>query len=129
MKKILLISLFIVLIGCEPQKKNDSKPIESIKIENLEIALTDLGSFTWSNAQEECSKLGDGWRLPTKDELTILYQNKDKIGGFEVGYYWSSTEFNDDDAYKQFFTPGPPEEKPSYGPKIYNNYVRAVRAF
>lgn len=30
--------------------------------------------------------LGDGWRLPTKDELNVLYENKDKIGGFASNY-------------------------------------------
>ena len=94
------------------------------KIGNLEVALTDLGRFTWLDASEECAKLGDGWRLPTKDELNVLYQNKDKIGGFEIGYYWSSTEYNDNDACNQFFSGG----EQSYGPKGYNNPVRAVRS-
>ena len=39
-----------------------------------------------------CAALGGGWRLPTKDELNILYENKDKIGGFASNNYWSSTE-------------------------------------
>lgn len=128
----MIIAMSIGLVACGGKKYEDKskdivQSVESVKIGNLEVALTDLGRFTWFNAPEECAKLGDGWRLPTKDELTVLYQNKDKIGGFEIGYYWSSTEYNDDDAYYQFFTPGPPEEKPSYGPKIYNNSVRAVR--
>jgi hypothetical protein len=125
MKKILILTLFITLVGCESQQKNTPpKSIKSIKIGNLEVALTDLGRFTWLDASEECAKLGDGWRLPTKDELNVLYQNKDKIGGFEIGYYWSSTEYNDNDACNQFFSGG----EQSYGPKGYNNPVRAVRS-
>ncbi len=125
MKKILILTLFITLIGCQSQQKNNPQSVKSIKIGNLEVALTDLGRFTWFEAPEECAKLGDGWRLPTKDELNVLYQNKDKIGGFEIGYYWSSTEYNDDDACKQFFSNG----EQSYGPKGYNDNVRAVRTF
>lgn len=32
------------------------------------------------------------WYLPSKDELNKLFLNKDKIGGFGTGTYWSSTE-------------------------------------
>jgi len=36
------------------------------------------------------------WYLPSRDELTILYQNRNSIGGFALGFspdfYWSSTE-------------------------------------
>ena len=51
--------------------------------------------MTWEDAKKACAALGDGWRLPTKDELNILYENKDKIGGLIHQLrspYWSSTE-------------------------------------
>jgi hypothetical protein len=35
--------------------------------------------------------LGDGWRLPTKSELNILFQNQKIIGGFTTNSYWSSS--------------------------------------
>lgn len=36
--------------------------------------------------------LGEGWRIPTIEELIILYKNKDEIGGFYKNeYYLSST--------------------------------------
>lgn len=37
------------------------------------------------------------WRLPTKDELSVLFKNRASIGGFErggsasAGWYWSSS--------------------------------------
>ena len=66
----------------------------------------DLGQMDWMEATKACADLGDGWRLPTKDELNILYENKDKIGGFASGYYWSSTEFDYYNAWVQNFANG-----------------------
>jgi Protein of unknown function (DUF1566) len=34
----------------------------------------------------------DDWFLPTKNELNLLYTNKDLVGGFNGNNYWSSTE-------------------------------------
>lgn len=33
----------------------------------------------------------DGWHLPSKDELNLLWQQKDVVGRFTSGGYWSST--------------------------------------
>jgi hypothetical protein len=44
------------------------------------------------DTKEACAKLGDGWRLPTLEELNVLYENKDKIDGFANSYYHSSKE-------------------------------------
>ena len=33
--------------------------------------------MNWHDANKACNALGKGWRLPTKDELNTLYQNKD----------------------------------------------------
>ena len=41
---------------------------------------------TWNDAIAKCKGLGEGWRLPTLDELNKLYNNKDKIGGFKDSY-------------------------------------------
>ena len=44
------------------------------------------------NACNSLNRLGyDDWYLPAKDELNALYLNKEKIGGFNYGWYWSST--------------------------------------
>lgn len=32
------------------------------------------------------------WYLPSKEELHLMFKNRDVIGGFESGAYWSSTE-------------------------------------
>ena len=58
---------------------------------NLEVMETDLGELNWYAATEACEKLGDGWRLPTSEELQYIYANRDVIGGFLKGIYWSSS--------------------------------------
>src|SRR5687768_14136255 len=40
------------------------------------------------------------WYLPSKDELNKLYLNRVAIGGFEFAYYWSSSEFGVDNAWR-----------------------------
>ena len=35
---------------------------------------------------------GSGWRMPSKDELVLIYNNKSKLGSFNSWYYWSSTK-------------------------------------
>ena len=113
----------------EEKRIEEEKRLEersSIKIGNLEVMTVDLGMMNWEDAKKACADLGDGWRLPTKDELNILYENKNKIGGFAFDYYWSSTEVGDDSAWRQDFFDG----FQSFGYKNYSNfYVRAVRAF
>lgn len=75
---------------------------KTIMLGHLEIAQHDFPKqMNWEEAKNACSSLGEGWRLPTKIELNILYQNKDKIGGFDGKYYWSSSEINGNFAWGQ----------------------------
>ena len=47
--------------------------------------------MNWDKAKKACESLGYGWRLPTEDELYLMQDNKEMIGGFEEkGHYWSS---------------------------------------
>lgn len=63
-----------------------------IKIGNLEVAQYDFPQkMKWRDVYAELSKLGKDWRIPTMNELKILFQNKDKIKGFSSYGYWSST--------------------------------------
>ena len=65
------------------------------------------------------------WRLPTKDELNMMYLLKDEIGGFVFNYYWSSTEYDDYSAWGQYFGSG--NQWDDF--KDNTIVVRAVRAF
>jgi hypothetical protein len=67
----------------------------TIKIGNLEVAQNNFPEYmTWNDAKNACAYLGNGWRLPTKDELWNMYLNKEKIGNCSNNYYWSSTEYS-----------------------------------
>jgi hypothetical protein len=113
-------------------KPPSAKPVvigKPIKIGNLEIAEFDFPEkMTKDDASTACSKLGKGWRLPTKDELNMLYQNRSKIGGDVSKTYWSSTEiglssFGTYDAWLQFFGNG----NQFTNSKTYETNIRAVR--
>ena len=87
-------------------------------------------AFKW------CADLGEGWYLPSKEELLTIYKNKDKVNPNLTdklsNLYWSSTEYN----YK--FSSG---EFCAWYVYVYNGntsyyyksyldyYVRAVSAF
>ncbi len=74
--------------------------------------------YVWPNGQR------DGF-LPNKQELNLLYLQKEVVGGFVSTSYWSSSEHSEQFAWYQFFGNGGQQDdnKPnSLG-------VRAVRAF
>lgn len=59
----------------------------------IEIANEDAPNMmTWTEAQKYAKSLGEGWRLPSREELNEMCNNKELIGGFASGYYWSSSE-------------------------------------
>ena len=88
-------------------------------------------TLSWRAAVAACSgksiDIYDDWRLPSKDELTRLYINRSKIGGFANSYYWSSKESGNYDAWQQLFFID--AYQISIDPKSGSNRVRAVRAF
>jgi len=73
----------------------------------------------------------DDWYLPSKDELDMIYQNKDAIGGFKnisttsAFNYWSSSEDTRTVAWCQRFDNGKAESH--YKNETFG--VRAVRIF
>jgi hypothetical protein len=68
------------------------------------------------------------WILPSNDELMKLYMNRNKIGGFFAGWYWSSTEINDAYAGALDFSNGSLSEGYK-GPGGTPYKVRAIRYF
>ena len=97
------------------------------------VGLKDLGKMNWNSAVSACRNLGNGWRLPSKEELLAIYKVKSTLDstlaavGDELpsSYYWSSTEYNSDCAWGVFMSDGYTR---SYL-KNLDGYVRAVSAF
>jgi hypothetical protein len=74
--------------------------------------------YVWPNGQT------DGF-LPNKEELNLLYTQKNVVGGFASNLYWSSSEGGAIFAWGQAFNGG----SQFVDPKVEKFVVRAVRAF
>lgn len=117
--------------GCSIRCIKDSEEIiTGIKIGNLEVYKNDIGSFNYLEAKLACAKIGAGWRLPTKEELNQLYSNKDTIGQFTEGFYWSSTNADDvgvyGSAWGQRFSDG--FQNGCSTTSKFKNFVRPVKS-
>jgi hypothetical protein len=108
MKRLIFFPIFLVCFLSIGQAINSASIIgKSIKLGHLEVAQKNFPrEMNWVDAKKACAALGIGWRLPTKDELHILYQNKGKLGGFPDNFYWSSTEYDNNNAWYQNFANG-----------------------
>jgi hypothetical protein len=120
-----------ILISSEKPKKEAPNSYSAsiigkpVRIGNLEVAQNDFPkTMRWNDAVKACTDLGNGWRLPTKYELNLIYLNKDKIGGFINIGYWSSMEVGYDAVWRQNFY----NADQSYVGKDLALNVRAVRS-
>ncbi|HUZ46753.1 MAG TPA: DUF1566 domain-containing protein [Terriglobia bacterium] len=77
------------------------------------------GKYTFNKAAKYAKELDahghKDWRVPTKNELNVLYQNRDKgklketfneTGSHPAGWYWSSSQANSNGAWVQRFSDG-----------------------
>ena len=128
MKKLLIIPMLFAcyMVMGQNAAKIIGKPYQ---LKNIEVAQHDFpNAQTWNDAIAKCKGLGNGWRLPTSDELNKLYNNRKKIGGFKDNYfddfYWSSFAEKEN-----LVAPGQDFFNGNQGNanKRLKNYVRAVR--
>lgn len=141
LSKCLLVAICIIwLTGCtksvegnilvNPPAPTITQPSPSStpainRLGNLEVAAHDfVEKMSWETAKKACAELGEGWRLPTKDELNEMYLNKDKFGAFTLDNYWSSSENSNFYAWSQDFSSGIQNSNSKLNP----NYVRAIKA-
>jgi hypothetical protein len=68
------------------------------------------------------------WHLPSRDELKELFNEKEKVGGFSSGRYWSSSEYAADATTVWFQVFDVVGSQSRYA-KDSTYYVRPVRAF
>ena len=99
------------------------------KEHGIVFSVHDLGQVNWYDAKRLCEEYREGgfsdWRLPTKIELQKLYSNRNKVNGLTSSNYWSSSEFNSDNAWNLYVHDG----SCNYGNKNNTISVRAVRSF
>jgi len=123
----MLLPLLMISCLCFAQdvKEIIGKPI---KIGNLLVAQFDFPKqMNWDDAKKASTEIGEGWRLPTEDELMILLKNKDKIGGFANAAYWSSTE--EGDVYGAYSISFPYGTRVRFSKKFkIKRNVRAIKA-
>ncbi|MCF0196189.1 MAG: DUF1566 domain-containing protein [Bacteroidaceae bacterium] len=91
------------------------------------VQTKDLGQSSWSGANTACksSRVGGftDWRLPTRAELQIMYENKSTIGGFRSAGYWSVDYRDNYNSYYLSFNTGTID----YASDGNLLYIRAVR--
>jgi hypothetical protein len=90
-----------------------------------------LGNASWNEARSIAGNYRGGgysdWHLPTQSELNSIYRNlrARNIGGLGDNWYWSSTGYDNSNAWDQHFSDG----RRYSANKNYPLAVRAVRAF
>ena len=80
---------------------------------------------TWHEAKQLTGTHPKEWHLPNKNELQLLYEHRNLVGGFASHLYWSSTESDSFNAWFQNFYTG----HQLNGNKNLTHRVRTVRAF
>ncbi|MHB1277927.1 MAG: Lcl domain-containing protein [Bacteroidia bacterium] len=93
MKYPMSIVLFVFAFLSSGFLGNTQDPIlgTPVKVGSIEVAQFDFPEeMAWKDAKKAWTKVGEGWRLPSSNELELLYDNKEKIGGFKDNQYWSS---------------------------------------
>ncbi len=99
---------------------------DSSGLHGLEAKAADeANKLDWSAAIAAVGAYGMGWRLPTMNELNLLYQQKTLVGGFTTDYYWSSQDDGNSVAWYVYFTNG----EQNFNFKNIPFRVRAVRSF
>lgn len=73
-------------------------------------SMKDVGPMIWSDAINIHEQLGEGWRLPTFEELKLMYttigQGNANSGQFEDVLYWSATPYDTNQARLVRFSDG-----------------------
>jgi curved DNA-binding protein CbpA len=80
---------------------------------------------TWHEAKKLADNHPFDWHLPNRDELKLLYEQRDLVGDFANHLYWSSTESDSFNAWFHNFYIG----NQFTGNKNLTHRVRTVRKF
>jgi len=93
----------------------------------------DAGPMPWTNAMRIHEQLGEGWRLPSFEELEIMYktigQGATNSGQFADELYWSATAFDEYQARLLRFRDGNTSYHYNSNVEHRKFWARAVRDF
>jgi len=64
--------------------------LQTFELVELEVMAQDLGNMSYKSIESEIQKIGNGWRLPTMNEIIIIFKNKDNLGLEQNWNYWTS---------------------------------------
>jgi hypothetical protein len=77
------------------RKSGAENGVYELPAAGLMVQTEDLGCVDWASAKLLCENSTvagySDWRLPTKEELATLFDNREQIGGFVEERYWSSS--------------------------------------
>jgi len=97
--------------------------------QNTADIVAQAGNVEATSAAVYCDQYSYGgfsdWFLPSKDELNELYVQRNVVGGLQVSYYSTSSEYSNDAFWFQSFIDGYPNTP--YKNNAY--YIRPVRSF
>jgi len=98
------------------------------EIVDYNISIQDEEAMTYSEAVEFCKNKGEGWRLPSKEELLFIYRNRihvEKRGAKPFGRkdYWSVSRRNNYESFVVSFSTG----REVYYSRNIKNVFRCVR--
>lgn len=133
--KYAVLLLALMFAGCGGCSSTDGG-YETFTIagETMQVAKEDFPStMNWADARKACESLGNGWRLPSREEQLVMYQQLhiEGKGKFKEDYYWSSSEYTSyefNEAMAWLFNFGMGQASTSFSERNNEFRVRAVRA-
>lgn len=81
----------------------------------------------WDKVMDFRSSYGHNWFVPSKDELTLVYENRANLSNLSLNtrpYYWSSSDYSSSFAWSQNFNSG---NQDYYGKDNSNRRIRLCR--
>ena len=92
---------------------------------------SDFGPLNYEGALDVCNALGSGWRIPSKDELSIIYDHvrKNYPNNLNKNYYWTcSWDKVEDERISELIRSGIYRSGPRGGASKWKN-VRVILDF
>lgn len=97
---------------CYTTPKNDVKPLDCLPAQDVPALTWEINPqgqprIGWEEAVAYCQDKGNGWRLPSVWELSVLYQQGDilhKANSYNWSWFWSSTRSIDTEDVNLIFS-------------------------